>query len=191
MTALSTPPLILGSGQTLAGLGTVSGDVTFGSGSTLSVGLSSTAVATLTASGNVTFQAGSTNQFKVNPGASPANDSVTGLSGVTFGGTLVVTKIGSGSFAAGNSFQLFSASTYNPSAFAALVLPALPAGLGWDASGLTASGTITVVAAPQITGASQLGDRNIELTFTADPNSASYILWASTNVALPLAVTGL
>jgi autotransporter-associated beta strand protein len=177
----------LGTGQALIGLGTVNGgNTTFGSGSTLSIGLSATAVATLTVNGNLTFQPGSTNRFKVNPSGAGSSDLVTGPSSVAFDGTLVVTKVGSGTFAAGNSFQLFSSVSYSGS-FASVSLPPLPAGLRWDTSGPGGSGTIKVIAQPQITGAERLGNGTVELTFTADPSSPTYILWATTNVALPLA----
>ncbi|MGD0259123.1 MAG: hypothetical protein ABSD29_04780 [Verrucomicrobiota bacterium] len=177
-----------GNGQEVIGIGTVLGQtINFGSGSTLSVGLSSAATSTLAVNNAyLVFQAGSTNIVKVNPGT-VTSDLVTGLYSVTYGGTLVVTKIGAGSFAAGNSFQLFSATTYNPSSFAALVLPNPGPGLAWDTSHLTDDGSIRIIARPQITGADRLGDGNIELTFTADASSTSYILWATTNVALPLA----
>ncbi len=186
VTALSTP-LTLGSGQTLAGVGMVAGNLTFGSGSTLAVGVSSNVCDNLTLNGAVVFQAGSTNLFKLNPGASPANDSVIGLTSVTFGGRLVVTNIGTGSLAVSNSFQLFNAGTYNPGAFAAYELPALAPDLGWDTTRLGVDGTIKVIAKPQLTGANRRSDGNIEVTFTSDPSSTSYTLWASTNVALPLA----
>ncbi len=178
-------PLTLGTGQTLVGIGTVLGDITFDSGSALSVGLSASSTAALTVNGNLAFQSGSTNIFKVNPGT-VTSDLVTGLSSVTYGGTLVVTKIGASAFAANTTFQLFSATTYNPSSFAAVVLPNPGAGLTWDISGLAANGTLKIVAQPQFTSISKLGDGNFQFTFTGNVGS-SYSLLASTNVALPLA----
>lgn len=178
----------LSAGQTLVGIGTVNGGNTlFGNGSTLAVGISPTACSTLTVNGSLSFLAGSTNRLKVNPGASPAYDSVSGMSSVTFGGKLVVTKIGTGSFAAGNSFQLFSAGTYNSSSFAAYELPTLAPDLGWDTGSLAVDGAIKVIARPQITGADRMGDGNIELTFTG-PVGNSYTLWASTNIIKPLSL---
>ena len=185
---LGSTDFTLGSGQTLNGIGTVAGpssaNITFGSGSTLSVGLTSAATATLTVNGNVVFQSGSTNLVDVNPGTGGA-DLVTGLTSVTYGGTLVVNKLGASPYAVGNSFQLFSAAAYNVSSFSAIV-PASPgAGLEWDTSSLTVDGTLKVVAGPQFTAVARLGDGNMQFTFTGNV-SDHYTLRASTNVAKPL-----
>jgi len=174
-----------GNAQTLAGVGTVAGQgISFGSGSTLSVGTSASAVGTLTMNADATFQAGSTNRFKVNPG-SVTSDQLTGLNSVTYGGTLVVTKIGASAFAAGNVFHLFTATTYNPSSFASISLPPLPAALGWDTTGLTVDGSIKVVSRPQFSSITPLGDGSMQLTFTGNVG-VQYTLWATTNVAKPL-----
>jgi autotransporter-associated beta strand protein len=169
-------------GQTLAGSGTLTASsVVFSNGSVLAPGPSN-AIGTLTFSGNATFRPGSTVVFKVDPGS--ANDQISGLTSVTFGGTLVLSNLTGGSFAAGNTLQLFSASSYNGS-FASIV-PARPGpGLAWDISNLLVNGSVAVVSAPQITSGSKLPDGNFQLTFSA-PVGKQYTLLASTNVALSL-----
>jgi hypothetical protein len=53
------------------------------------------------------------------------------LGALTCGGTLIVTNIGVVALAAGDSFKLFNAASYS-GAFAKVILPPLPAGLGWN-----------------------------------------------------------
>ena len=88
--------------------------------------------------------------LKISRTSAPTNDQIAGLSSVTYGGTLIVTSLG-GTPAAGDSFQLFTASSYG-GAFASYNLPALGLGLGWDTSSLTVDGTIRVVAFPVVSG---------------------------------------
>jgi hypothetical protein len=96
--------LMLNSGQTLKGSGTVNGSVSASAGSIINPG---DTIGALTVSGNLTL-AGAV-LMELNRTNSPAtNDSlvVTGL--ITGGGTLTVTNLGP-ALHAGDSFQLFSA----------------------------------------------------------------------------------
>lgn len=133
---------VLAGGQTLIGVGTVTGSVTVASGATLSPG---TGIGTLTVNGDLGLSAGSINVFEVNTDTL-AHDLVTGLHQVAYGGTLLISPSGTGgAITNGSSVKLFNATTYTGS-FAAIV-PATPApGLVWDTSGLTANGTLKVVA---------------------------------------------
>lgn len=69
-------------------------------------------------------------------------DVLTSTGTLTYGGTLEITATGE-TPGMGDSFKLFDAAAYE-GAFAAKNLPALPAGLFWDLSGLTTNGTISV-----------------------------------------------
>ena len=128
----------------LTGTGTIGGTVTVNDGGTLAPGTTnlydSLTISTLNLAGNIVFDISKN-------GGSPANNSVQGISTVTFGGTLTVTDItGDGSLLAqGDTFYLFSATT-KAGSFASYVLPALPSGLTWDLSGLATSGSIAVSA---------------------------------------------
>ena len=116
-------------------------------------------------------------------GAALTNDLVTGITTVTYGGTLIVTNIGSSALQVGDSFQLFSAAT-KTGVFSSVIFPA-------DytfTNNLSINGSLTVLTAPPPPnfapgGVSQLGDGTISLTMTGVVGT-SYRLWASTNLAL-------
>ena len=76
-------------------------------------------------------------------GATLANDSINGMTAVTYGGVLDVFTSGD-PLAAGDSFQLFNAAIYGGS-FTATNLPSLGTNLFWDTSTLT-NGTLTVAS---------------------------------------------
>jgi autotransporter-associated beta strand protein len=135
-------------GGTLDGIGSINGAVTVQNGGTLSCGalasigqLSQLSISsTLSLSGNVSLRLDKT-------GGGSACDNVTGLTGVTYGGTLTVTDITSDGtpLALGDTFTLFSSSAYSGS-FGAFNLPALPSGLAWDTSKLTVNGSFQVAS---------------------------------------------
>jgi len=173
--SLSTGAVTVNSGATLGGSGTIGGAVTMNSGSTLALGAS---ISTLTI--NNVLNLGGTTVMKVSHVAGAANDSITGVTTLTFGGALNVTA--TGTLQAGDSFKLFTATTYFGS-FASTNLPALGPGLFWDTSAL-GSGTIRVGStAPEISSFKLLASGNFQLTFSG-PNGANYRVWATTNVAL-------
>jgi autotransporter-associated beta strand protein len=130
--------LTLGSGKSLRGVGTVLGSVTAASGSTLTPGFS---VGTLAFTNELLFQAGSTNIMELDA-ATHTNDLVTGMASVSYGGRLVLMNLG-GAFAAGDSFKLFGAGSYNGT-FASIVWPSLTGTLVWS-NKLAVDGTIAVV----------------------------------------------
>jgi len=108
-------------------------------------------------------------------------------SSLAYGGTLVITNL-TASLAAGDSFKLFDAGSYN-GAFAA-ISPAVPGtGLVWDTSSLTNNGVLSVISAtkpaPVFTSISLSGTT---LTFTATNGAAGQpcVLLTSTNVSLAL-----
>ena len=140
---------LLPSGKSLIGSGTVRGSVTAASGATISPGLS---IGTLLITNALTFQSGSTNFMEINA-ATHTNDLITGMNSVSYGGKLIVTNLG-GTLAAGDSFKLFSAGSYNNS-FTNISLPALTGNLFWT-NKLALNGTLAVIS-PVNTAVTNLG----------------------------------
>jgi uncharacterized repeat protein (TIGR02543 family) len=139
---LNCPVVTMAGGSTLAGTGTINGAVTVQNSASLAPGNSS--IGTLTVKGSLTL-AGTTAMDINKTGATLTSDLVTGVSTLTFGGTLTVIASGD-ALAAGDSFTLFSASHFMGT-FAATNLPALAAGLHWDLSQLAQNGSIRVLGA--------------------------------------------
>jgi fibronectin-binding autotransporter adhesin len=172
--ALAGGAVGVANGATLGGDGTIGGPVTVNSGGTLALGA---AIGTLTI--NNVLNLGGTCDMKVSHIAGAANDSIAGVTTLTFGGALDITA--TGTLQAGDTFKLFNATTYAGN-FSSTNLPALTAGLFWDTSAL-GSGTIKVGStAPTISSFTVLGSGKFQLTYSG-PNGASYRIWASTNVA--------
>ncbi|MEI9960413.1 MAG: hypothetical protein WDM76_04555 [Limisphaerales bacterium] len=139
----------MASGQTLAGVGSVNGNLVVspgaiispaGTNTTLDITAGANAVGTLAAANNVTL-AGTT-ILKLN--GSGVNDQIQAGAGITYGGTLNLVNISGAPFAIGDSFELFSASSRNGSFVS--ITPATPGpGLAWDFSQLNI-GFVNVVA---------------------------------------------
>jgi rhamnogalacturonan endolyase len=129
------------SGGALGGGGMISGAVNIYSGGALAPG---NPLGTLTIGSNLTLAAGSTTFVQVQH-SPPTNDAVKISGTLNEGGTLNVTNSGGTTLAAGDSFNLFSASAYAGS-FAGLVLPPLASGLVWNTNALNTSGTLSVAA---------------------------------------------
>jgi len=127
---------------TLAGNGTLGGAVSV-TGKLAPGNPAGGTIGTIVCNANVTLNAGSTTLIEINKTAN-IEDLVDGNATVTYGGTLQVTNL-SGTLALNDSFKIFDAITYAGS-FATLNLPALSAGLAWNTSALTTSGTISVMA---------------------------------------------
>jgi hypothetical protein len=128
--------------------------------------------------------AGSKCVFEVNLNTL-TNDQIVGINQLTYGGTLVITNVGTQAFTNGTVLQLFSAAAYTGGPVT--IQPALPGtGLMWDTSSLAVNGTLKVVpSAPALSGTTFLPDGNIAFTLTGTSGQA-YSVFASTNVALPL-----
>lgn len=128
---------VLDTAQTLAGNGNVLGAVTVNG--TLAPGDS---IGTLTFNSDLSFQ-GTTVMEIARNGAVLGSDLVAGVSTLTYGGTLIVTNVGSSALQVGDVFQLFSAAAYNP-AFANVVYPT-----GYTfTDNLAVDGSITVLTVP-------------------------------------------
>jgi len=196
----------LGVGQSLTTLngGNVNGNLTTEPGSTLAPGgtnaLDVLSVANVNASGNITL--GGVTSMKLEPllydGLGDVDsDELNATNGgqtITYGGTLQLANFG-GSYAIGQSFQLFNASTY-AGGFTNIV-PAQPgSGLAWDTNELLTTGTLNVMVGP-VTGPGtftnptgitsfSLSGQNIVINGTNGQSGDAYYLLTSTNAALPL-----
>jgi len=161
----------VGQNGTLAGNGAINGPVTVTGGGTLSAGAS---IGRLTVNNSLTFQANSTNVVEVSRnGAVLTNDSVAGLSAVTFDGTLIVNNLGPSPLQPGDSFQLF-----NIGGSGNFTISGTPGGGNeWNFNPTT--GALTVVTAGSIVpplNFTQLGS-NLQFSWT----NALFILQAQTN----------
>ncbi len=172
--------LTLALGQTLQGDGTINGNLTVGAGAAVLPGGAGT-IGMLTVTNAVALSG--TTLMDLNQTAG-TQDQITCAS-ITYGGTLSLNNL-AGTLAAGNSFKLFNASSYDGSF--ANVTPATPgSGLAWDLSQLN-SGYVNVVAAsgvvltnPKIVGS------NLILSGTGGTDNGTYHVLTTTNVATPFA----
>jgi autotransporter-associated beta strand protein len=178
---LNSPVTVYGAG-TLGGNGTLSGPVVISPGGTLSPGGS---IGNLVINNNLTLSAGGKCYFECNLGASTC-DLVSGISNLTYGGTIVITNIGTGTFANGTTLKLFDAASYT--AGLVTILPRSPGnGLMWDASNLAVDGTLKAVTAtpPVVSSPTRLPDNNISFGITGVVGEG-YSVRATTNLSTPL-----
>ena len=170
-------------GGTLSGVGALAGPVDVQAGAVLSPG--NDAIGQLTINNWLNLQYGCSNVFRLSK-AQGISDSVAGLAGVNFGGTLVVTNL-TGDLVAGDIFYLFPGAGSYGGVFEAFDLPALPSGLVWQTSSLLADGSIRVVtpSGPAFSGITII-DGNVTLNATNGTPYGQFILFGSTNLALPL-----
>jgi autotransporter-associated beta strand protein len=174
---------------TLAGAGILNGAVQVQPGGTLAPGIGVPSYEAyrldpLTINSNLTLQGTAVMELSKTVGVT-TNDQVKGIVTLAYGGRLEVTHLGPDALAAGDRFQLFQAGSYTGS-FATLVLPPLTGGLAWSDK-LAVDGSIEVAQPPPTIGAiSQLSDGNIQFTGTG-PTGAGYRVFASQDVAVPLA----
>jgi len=129
-------------GGTLGGTGRVNGPATVQPGGTFMPG--DFGIGKLTF-GSTLALSGTTVMAISKNGGLPANSVAAITSTLTQGGSLVVTNIGTGALAAGDSFKLFTAGNWSGT-FTNITLPPLAAGLGWSTNTLAISGTITVIS---------------------------------------------
>ena len=161
----------------LGGVGTIAGSVTVASGAELAGDNG-----TFTINGKLTLSAGSTTFMNI---ASGGNDQVVGLTGVTYGGALVVTNATGAQLTVGSVYQLFTSSSPRSGNFSSVTI--LPAGAGTfnPATGqltITSSGPPITIHPPHVSGG------NLILTGTGGIPSGSYEWLTTTNVANPIAL---
>jgi autotransporter-associated beta strand protein len=124
--------LVVESGARLQGIGTIGKNTVVNSGATIAPGNS---IGQLTVSGDLTLAG--TSDFEVNA-STLTNDKIIGISGLTYGGVLKITNT-AGTFAVGNSWDLFDFTTQSGSftnTFGTVgdgtYLPTLTAGKAWQ-----------------------------------------------------------
>ncbi|HZI33037.1 MAG TPA: autotransporter outer membrane beta-barrel domain-containing protein, partial [Candidatus Binatia bacterium] len=165
------------------GTGSIAGPVTVNDGGRVTPGDS---FGTLTLSGSLTLATGSGIHFAIQH--SPLTNSAIQVQG-TFNenGALVVTNTGTTALAAGDHFQLITASA-RAGAFADVALPPLNSGLAWDTSTLNTTGDLTVVVStpPVISSSFVAGNQFVLQASNGTPGRPVYVL-TSTNLAAPLA----
>jgi autotransporter-associated beta strand protein len=180
--ATGTGAVTIGNGGMLGGTGIISGAVTVNSGGVLAPG---NPFGTMTISNNLTLVSGSTMFVQILH--SPSTNGTIKVSG-TIGeaGTFDVTNISSGNLAAGDTFKIINATNYS-GAFAGVILPTLPAGLGWNTAALITHGSLSIVvtAKPAIR---QIAISSMGVAFNGNGGvaNANYYLLASTNIITPL-----
>jgi autotransporter-associated beta strand protein len=158
--------------------GSIAGPVTVASGATLAADTGS--IQTTYINNTLTLAAGSTTSMQITPSS---NDQIAGLTGVNYGGALVVTN-SSGSLLVPNSvFQLFHSSAPGGGNFSSITILPYGAGTFNPATGLL---TITSVGFPAINPPGISGGKLI-LTGTGGTAGSGYTVLSSTNVATPLA----
>jgi len=155
---------------TLSGIGTIAGAVTNQSGGTLAPGADSSSIGTITINNFLALKPGSGTLIKVSKnGDGTVNDSIAGLTSLICGGTIVVTNIGTIALAAGDTFQIFSASNYS-GIFSTTVLPALGSNLYWT-NNLAVNGTLSVFSTVSLVPTNLvwgLNSTNLTLSWPAD-----------------------
>ena len=177
----------LGSGHSLSGDGALIGHFTIGSGAVLAPGSNSIGALTWTLSSSLTLAAGSTNYFEISH--SPMGNDAAIISGaLTNGGTLIVSNAGTSELAAGDSFQLFQATSYH-GGFARVILPSLGYGLAWDTNALSTSGTISVTTKlvdPPVIGGIAYSGGNLVFVSTGGVYGSTAYLLSATNLFTPM-----
>ena len=160
---------VLVTGGMLAGYGSVTGAVTVQTNGTLGAGTAA-GVGQLTLSSSLSL-AGTASLRIDKTGGALQSDEVQGMTGVTYGGALVVADVTSDGtlLALGDKFTLFGSTGYSGS-FTSFHLPALPNGLAWNVANLAVDGSIQVVAVsttpPTITHV--LSGANLNLGWPSD-----------------------
>jgi Concanavalin A-like lectin/glucanases superfamily len=184
--------LALTSGQTLGGIGTISGTLVVPVGATISpagtnvtLGMveGSNPTGTINASNSVTLNG--TTTLKLN--GSGINDQVQAGTSITYGGTLNLVNISGSPLANGNSFQIFNAPSYIAGSYT--ITPATPgAGLAWDTSQLNTFGTIgvTTAASQPVISSTKISGGNLIFSGTGGTANGNYWVLTATNLATPI-----
>ena len=172
--------LTLGS-QTLAGNGTINGNVAAASGSFVAPGFAN-AYGTLTISGDIALS-GST-LISID-GATDTNDVIKANS-ITLGGTLNLDV--TGTFQAGDTFKIIDAASISGNFTS--ITPNPGAGQTWDTASLLVDGTLKVVGGPAVEptlGGTTIANGNITFAGTGGAAGTQYRILATSDIALPLA----
>ncbi|HEU5123995.1 MAG TPA: autotransporter-associated beta strand repeat-containing protein, partial [Verrucomicrobiae bacterium] len=187
----SDQTLTLANGQTLAGIGAIDGNLNVATGATvapagtnvlLGITTGGNAVGTIRVTNSITLNG--TMVIKLNGNGS--NDKLQAVS-IASGGTLNLVNISGNPLAAGDTFQIFNATSLSGSL--PVLSPATPGtGLAWDTSALLSNGTLKVVAtsAGPAIGHISISGGNVILSGTNSSGSGTFQVLTSTNLAKPL-----
>jgi T5SS/PEP-CTERM-associated repeat protein len=176
--------LLVASNGLLRGDGSVTGNVTVAAGGTISPGAN---IGQLVINGDLVLSNGSATVMELDDVAG-TNDNFSGLTSVTYAGTLRLTKI-AGVLRNGSKFKLFTAANYS-GAFGALEAPNLRPGLKWNTSQLDVDGTLRVVeaaSAPTTITRVEIAGTSLMISASGGIAYDSCYLLSSTNLAQPLA----
>jgi autotransporter-associated beta strand protein len=177
--SLATTTVSVNSGR-LSGSGIINGPVSIAAGAFIEPGISTNLAETLIINNHLTL-AGTTVMQIGKSGITPVNDSIVGVTNITYGGTLLVTNATGGSFVGGDAFSLFSASGTKTGNFTNIVIA--PVAPGLSASFNPTNGTLTLAStnvAPPMLSYITLGGGALQFSWTG-----SFKLQSQTN---PLAV---
>jgi autotransporter-associated beta strand protein len=144
VTGSLTNTALTNNGGTLSGTGTLNGPVAIQAAGTLEPGVSAGLGETLTIKNDLTLVGTALVQIGKS-GATPVNDSVVGVTNITYGGTLIVTNATGATFVAGDGFVLFNASGTKTGNFTNIVVT--PAEPSLIATFNPASGTLSFASA--------------------------------------------
>ncbi len=144
---LGTNSVTVNTNTTLSGNGIINGATAIQLGGTVQPGLGSFDTSTLVISNSLTLAGQAV--LALNRTNAQTAAKISGITTVTYGGTLIATNVGS-ALQAGDTFTLFQAATYAGS-FTTVVLPALGSGLVWDTSQLGVNGSVSVISSLAIT----------------------------------------
>jgi autotransporter-associated beta strand protein len=165
--ALSDVSVIVNSGATFGGNGTVTPVAILQAGSICTPGM--LGIGTLTFNNITTNDAHCAMEISKS-GATLANDRIVANSSCYFSGTVAVTSLGPDALAAGDSFKLFTLTNYAALTGVVPTLPTLPTGLAWT-NKLSVDGTIAVYASVSTTPfniSSSVSGTNLTLQWPAD-----------------------
>ena len=164
----------------LGATGSIAGPVTIASGATLAGDTGS--IQNSYINNTLTLAAGSTTTMKITPAS---NDQFEGLTGVNYGGALVLTNISGSPLVLNSVFQLFHSAGPGSGNFSSITILPYGAGTFNPANGLL---TITSVAqsAPVVNPPGYSGG-DLILTGNGGTAGSGYTVLSSTNVAAPLA----
>jgi autotransporter-associated beta strand protein len=167
-------PLVV-NGGVLTGTGAVAGDATLQGGELSPGSAIANSIGTLSFGGSLTLGPRTLTLMEINATAQ-TNDRLNVAGALNYGGTLDVANL-AGTFAPGQSFKLFNASSY-AGTFSTLTLPSLNAPLAWNTDGLT-NGILSVVAIPETLSIASAGGGQWQLGWP------SGTLQTATNAAGP------
>jgi len=183
--------VVVATNGTLGGTGPFNGLVSVQAGGTLAPGTNSSGTPVImTLASNLVLNARSFTAVVVDKGNSVYNQ-VANLAGVTYGGTLIVSNL-SGSLGNGDSFPIFTASSYGnnyANNFTSISGPPVPAGLQWNFAPATG---ILSVGPPQT---NSIASNPTNIIYTVSGNSltlkwpADHLGWYVQSNAVSLSKT--